>query len=97
MASEKDLKSTCFKFGVFDSVFCKSATRNAPYDFWNPGFVVFVLSVEHIQKSIEFAKNHSLCLMVAGTGHDFMNRHSCDQGVFVRTILLKQVSYDLSE
>ena len=35
--------------------------------------------------------------MVAGTGHDFMNRHSCDNGVFIRTALLKDISWDLTD
>lgn len=35
--------------------------------------------------------------MVAGTGHDFINRHSCKDGVFIRTSLLKEVSWDLTD
>jgi hypothetical protein len=32
--------------------------------------------------------------MVAGTGHDFMNRHSCEDGLFIRTALMKNISFD---
>ena len=35
--------------------------------------------------------------MVAGTGHDFLNRHSCENGVFIRTALLKNISWDLAD
>jgi hypothetical protein len=35
--------------------------------------------------------------MVSGPGHDFLNRHSCSEGVFIRTILMKNVSYNLNE
>lgn len=35
--------------------------------------------------------------MVAGTGHDFMNRHSCKNGVFIRTALLKDKIWDLTD
>lgn len=34
--------------------------------------------------------------MVAGTGHDFLNRHSCNNGVFIRTSLMKNIDWDMS-
>ena len=34
-----------------------------------------------------------MCVMVAGTGHDFVNRHSCNDGVFIRTTLLKDITW----
>ena len=35
--------------------------------------------------------------MVAGTGHDFITRHSCNDGVFIRTALLKDIQWDLTD
>ena len=35
--------------------------------------------------------------MVAGTGHDFMNRHSCKDGIFIRTTFLKDIVWDLND
>jgi FAD/FMN-containing dehydrogenase len=32
--------------------------------------------------------------MVAGTGHDFMGRHSCSDAIFIRTSLLKDIKPD---
>lgn len=32
--------------------------------------------------------------MVAGTGHDFNNRHSCEDGVFIRMALMKDLTFD---
>lgn len=40
---------------------------------------------------------HNLCVSVAGTGHDFLNRHSCKDGVFIRMSLFKNISWDLSD
>jgi hypothetical protein len=35
--------------------------------------------------------------MVAGTGHDFMNRHSCEDGLFIRMTLMKDITFDLTD
>lgn len=35
--------------------------------------------------------------MVASTGHDFINRHSCQDGFFIRTALLKNIEWDLTD
>ncbi len=35
--------------------------------------------------------------MIAGTGHDFLNRHSCNDGIFIRTALLKDIEWDLED
>lgn len=61
---------------------------------WNPGFIVWPTTVAHVQEAVKFATSHNLCIMVAGTGHDFMNRHSCEDGVFIRTALMKNMSFD---
>ena len=35
--------------------------------------------------------------MVAGTGHDFINRHSCNDAIFIRTTLIKDIEWDLED
>ena len=35
--------------------------------------------------------------MIAGTGHDFNNRHSCPDGIFIRTSLMKDVTWDTND
>jgi ribonuclease T2 len=35
--------------------------------------------------------------MVAGTGHDFIGRHSCSDAIFVRTSLLKDIKVDIED
>ena len=54
-------------------------------------------TAEHVQLAVRFAATHNLCVAVAGTGHDFMNRHSCDNGVFIRTTLLKEQVWNLDD
>eukprot|EP00299_Pterocystis_sp_00344_P006820 c1897_g1_i1.p1 GENE.c1897_g1_i1~~c1897_g1_i1.p1 ORF type:complete len:679 (-),score=152.43 c1897_g1_i1:41-2077(-) len=77
--------------------FCASTTRNVPYENWTPGIVVFPLTVEHIQLAVRFAVEHNMCIMVAGTGHDFQNRHSCEDGFFIRTNFFKSIEFDLDD
>jgi ribonuclease T2 len=50
-----------------------------------------------VQTAVRFAREHNLCISVAGTGHEFLNRHSCEDGVFIRTSLLKDVTWDLTD
>jgi hypothetical protein len=38
-----------------------------------------------------------LCIAVAGTGHDYLNRHSCNDSLFIRTNLMKDMSFDLND
>lgn len=68
-----------------------------PYDGITPAFVVWPLTAEHVKLAVGFAVAHNLCIMVAGTGHDFMNRHSCADGFFIRTSLLKDIEWDLND
>ena len=35
--------------------------------------------------------------MVAGTGHDFITRHSCKDAIFIRTTFIKDISWDLTD
>ena len=53
------------------------ATRNNPLENANPAFIVFPTNATQVAASVRFAVKHNLCIMVAGTGHDFLNRHSC--------------------
>lgn len=55
------------------------------------------LNTTHIQASLQFDLDHNLWVAVAGTGHDFMNRHSCDDGVFIRTALMKDIEWDIND
>jgi len=84
---------TCWS--PLDTEFCKASVRNNPLEKWTPAFVVWPLTSKHIQTAVKFATNHNLCIMVAGTGHDFLNRHSCDNGVFIRTSLMKNINWDM--
>jgi ribonuclease T2 len=35
--------------------------------------------------------------MIASTGHEYNNRHSCKDGMFIRTTFLKDIEWDLSD
>ena len=88
----------CFPEGGGEpSDFCKATTRNNPLEDWEPTFVVFALTADHVQAAVSFAVAHSLCIAVAGTGHDFLNRHSCYNGMLIRTTLLKGFEWALDD
>eukprot|EP00300_Choanocystis_sp_HF-7_P030281 c39075_g1_i1.p1 GENE.c39075_g1_i1~~c39075_g1_i1.p1 ORF type:complete len:578 (+),score=110.14 c39075_g1_i1:31-1764(+) len=92
----RDSASVCIFDGTEDE-YCKVSVRNVPYDGITPGFVVWPLTAAHVQVAVEFAVEHNLCIMVAGTGHDFLNRHSCADGLFIRTSLMKDIEWDLTD
>ena len=80
------------------SVFCKLTARNNPMNGWTPALIAWPLTDAHVQTLVHFANTHSLCVCVAGTGHDFLNRHSCPNGgLLIRTALLKQITWDLDD
>ena len=84
---------TCFEGGV-KSLFCALTVRNQPL-YESPAIVVWPLTAEQVQLSVQFARKHNLCIAVAGTGHDFQNRHSCkNDGFFIRTTLMKDMAYN---
>jgi len=87
----------CFSEPIEFRLICYAAIRNNPTEGWSPGFVVWALSVEDVQTAVRFAVKHNLCISVLGTGHDFMNRHSCSDGVLIRTTLLKDIEWDLDD
>eukprot|EP00937_MAST-01D_sp_MAST-1D-sp2_P003644 g3644.t1 len=69
---------------------CLAAVRNSPFTPNAPQIVVFPTKAAHVQTAVRFAVAHNLCIAVAGTGHDFLNRHSCDaDSLLVRTTLLQ--------
>ena len=84
---------SCFVKG-FVSEFCFMATRNEPYNGWQPAFIVWPLNAKHVQVAVTFATKHQLPICVAGTGHDFLDRHSCgNNGLMIRTSLLNDLTY----
>lgn len=68
----------CFKNG-YVTPYCCVTTRNSPDEGWQPAFTVWPLTSAHVQAAVAFATSHRLPICVAGTGHDFLNRHSCNQ------------------
>jgi ribonuclease T2 len=77
--------------------FCKMTSRDAPREGWEPRLVAWPMNVDHVQKLVKFASQHRLCIAVAGTGGDFNNRHSCPDGMMIRTALMKDIQWDLSD
>ena len=59
--------------------------------------MAFPLTTAHVQTCVQFALRHNLCISVLGTGHDYVNRHSCDGGILIRTTLLKGAEYQASQ
>ena len=94
---EKDSK--CFNIPDQSKIpaFCIWAHRNLPYFDWNPAIVVFPLKVEHVQAAVNFAVKHNLCVAVASTGNDLLNRHSCSDGIFIRLNLMKNIDWALTD
>ena len=72
------------------SDFCRASVRNTPYEGWIPAFVVWPLTAAHVQTAVLFAKKHNLAISVANTGHDWVNRHSRNESMLIRTSLLKE-------
>jgi len=83
---------TCFIPSSFHPTTCVMSIRNVPYFGWTPAFVVWPLTAAHVQAAVAFARHHNMSVCVAGTGHDFLNRHSCNQGVMIRTSLLSSIA-----
>ena len=97
--SDADANNTCFAStpNLYISDFCLASVRNNPIKDAEPAFVVWPVNASQVQIAVNFAKNFNLCIMVAGTGHDFITRHSCKDGVFIRTSLLKDIQFDLTD
>ena len=97
--SEADLNNTCYESltSSYDSSYCQAQIRNLPYEGWTPSLVAWPINSSQVSLCLKFALKHNLCVMVAGTGHDFMNRHSCKNGIFIRTTFLKNIEWDLTD
>ena len=89
----RDHNTTCFVDG-YVSEFCFQSIRNFPRGGWAPSFVVWPTNAEQVQLSVQFAIKHNLCLSFAGSGHDFLNRHSNDHSMFIRTTLMKSITFN---
>lgn len=76
--------------------YCHITTRNSPRDGMEPAVVVWPLTREHVISSVKFADRYGICMCVTATGHDFLNRHTCNQGMMIRTSLMKESSIDLN-
>ena len=90
--TEEDRANQCFLplGNPYISDYCLASVRNTPQKpTANPAFVVFPTTSWQAQQCVKFAVKHNLCVMVAGTGHDFLGRHSCDEAIFIRTSLYK--------
>lgn len=75
-----------------------ASLRNTPQSLTvNPAFIVWPTTIEHAQQCIKFALKHNLYIMVAGTGHYYIGRHSCEDGIFIRTSLFKEMEMDLND
>eukprot|EP00899_Mesostigma_viride_P009663 jgi/Mesvir1/18699/Mv17185-RA.1 len=92
-----DAAHTCFANQEEKSDYCFVTIRNGPAEGWQPAFVVFPTAWQHVQETMLFAVAHNLKVCVAGTGHDFLNRHSCDAGILIRTVFLKGAEFDLTD
>jgi ribonuclease T2 len=94
--AEAGAKPNCYS-GKLGNEFCKQSTRNLPKAGWQPSIIAWPLNQEHVQTLLAFATLHNLCVSVAGTGHDYVNRHTCHQGIFIRMSLFKNIEWDLSD
>mmetsp|Transcript_22342 Transcript_22342/g.34713 ORF Transcript_22342/g.34713 Transcript_22342/m.34713 type:complete len:442 (-) Transcript_22342:103-1428(-) len=54
-------------------------------------------SAEQVKNCLDFANKHNLAVCVAGTGHDYLNRHNCERGLFIRMALMKNITWDLDD
>ena len=77
--SDAERNSTCFAGGTYFPTFCEITVRNEPLHGWSPAFVAFPLNVAQVQLAVNFAFKHRLQVCVTATGHDLLNRHSCNQ------------------
>jgi len=59
--------------------------------------VVWPTNSSQVQKCLKFANDHNICVMVASTGHEILNRHSCKDGILIKTTLIKGIEWDLSD
>lgn len=93
-ASANEDPSMCFEDAGHVGAFCIASLRNTPKDGWAPAFVAWPLTVQHVQACVAFAAKHNLGVCVVSTGHEFLNRHTCNEGMLIRTTLMKSMEWD---
>jgi ribonuclease T2 len=77
--------------------FCSLATRNMPQRGWKPAFIAFPTNSSQVALAVQFAATHRLRICIAATGHDLLNRHSCDDNsLMIRTGLMKKNTWNLT-
>jgi ribonuclease T2 len=94
--AESELANDCTDSAKITE-FCLASIRNNPEGDVQPAFVAWPTNVTQIQTLVKFSKKHNLCLSVAGTGHEMLRRHTCQDGLFIRTTLMKGISWDLTD
>lgn len=92
---------TCWDFSTSPTSLpeiCFQAIRNMPVE-GKPAFVVWPRNKREVMQAVRFAISHYLCIAVAGTGHDFLNRHSCTSAPFflIRMTFLKGATFNFSD
>eukprot|EP00755_Sulcionema_specki_P002434 Sspe_Gene.3406::Locus_1123_Transcript_1_1_Confidence_1.000_Length_2066::g.3406::m.3406 len=85
----EDREGKCFL--EISTEYCAISARSAPHEDWTPRIVAWPTSRKHVQHLVKFARKHNICVSMAGTSHDLMNRHSTDGGLFIRTTFLKGI------
>jgi hypothetical protein len=46
---------------------------------------------------VRFAIEHNLCISVASTGHEMLRRHTCKDGIMIKTTFLKTIEWDITD
>jgi ribonuclease T2 len=77
--------------------FCLANVKNNPDPTLQPAFIAWPTNSTQLQATVKFAIQHNLCIMVAGTGHEMLRRHSCKDGMFIRTTFLKDYTWNLTD
>ena len=91
---EHEANRTCFEEDTEyrphgASEYCNAAVRNNEFFGWNPAFIVFPVVEEQVRVALQFAADHDLCISVVATGHEYLNRHSCPDGLMIRVSLMQ--------
>jgi hypothetical protein len=94
--SEGTLQNWVWESGSFPNETCMvgtSARGSLCYQGRIPLYSAIVLSTQHVQKAIIFAKERNLRLVIKNTGHDTSGRSSSPNSFQIYTHLLKGLQY----
>lgn len=59
--------------------------------------MAFPLTEAHVISLVQFANKSDICVSVAGTGHDFLIRHStCHNGLLIRMLFFKDIEHNVT-